>query len=134
MYVLWPLALCTVTFRFPNSKKNSFRGNCMRKYSNLSFLTISLHQSLEVAFFRKCDAFFKSRKLMNITNHYPEFKIWISYLLFCAGNSKFKFRIMIWNICFGYLTNTLHFLKRSYLWSYNILKPWLQIQTIEGAL
>ena len=24
--------LCTVTFRFPNSKKNSFRGNYMRKY------------------------------------------------------------------------------------------------------
>jgi hypothetical protein len=26
------LALFTVTFGFPNSKKNSFRGNYMRKY------------------------------------------------------------------------------------------------------
>jgi hypothetical protein len=26
------LALCTETFGFPNSKKNSFRGNYMRKY------------------------------------------------------------------------------------------------------
>ena len=26
--------LCTVTFGFPNSKKNSFRGNYMRKYSS----------------------------------------------------------------------------------------------------
>ena len=32
IYVLWPLVLCTVTFGFPNSKKNSFRGNYMRKY------------------------------------------------------------------------------------------------------
>ena len=30
--VLWPLTLCTVTFGLPNSKKNSFRGNYMRKY------------------------------------------------------------------------------------------------------
>ena len=27
-----PLALCTVTLGFPNSKKNSFHGNYMRKY------------------------------------------------------------------------------------------------------
>ena len=26
------MALCTVTFGFPKSKKNSFRGNYMRKY------------------------------------------------------------------------------------------------------
>ena len=26
--------LCTVTFGFPDSKKNSFRGNYMRKYGN----------------------------------------------------------------------------------------------------
>ena len=32
-YVLWPLALCTVTFGIPNSKTNSFCGNYMRKYS-----------------------------------------------------------------------------------------------------
>ena len=32
IYVLWHLALCIVTFGFPNSKKNSFRGNYMRKY------------------------------------------------------------------------------------------------------
>ena len=32
LYVLWPLALCNVTFRFPSSKKNSFRRNYMRKY------------------------------------------------------------------------------------------------------
>ena len=31
-YVPWPLVLCTVTFGFPNPKKNSFRGNYMRKY------------------------------------------------------------------------------------------------------
>jgi hypothetical protein len=35
IYVLWPLALCTVTFGFPSSKKNSFRGNYMRKYGIL---------------------------------------------------------------------------------------------------
>ena len=29
--------LCTVTFGFPNSKKNSFRGNYMTKYSSKSF-------------------------------------------------------------------------------------------------
>ena len=27
-----PLALCTVTFGFPNSKKNIFFGNYMKKY------------------------------------------------------------------------------------------------------
>ena len=32
LYVLWPLALCTVTFGIQSSKKNSFRGNYMRKY------------------------------------------------------------------------------------------------------
>ena len=29
--------LCTMTFGFPNSKKNSFHGNYMRKYGILSF-------------------------------------------------------------------------------------------------
>jgi len=31
-----------------------------------------------------------------IPNHYPDLEIWISCLLW-AGNSKFKFRIVIWN-------------------------------------
>ena len=35
--VLWPLALCTVTFGFPKSRKNSFRGNYMRKYGSYQF-------------------------------------------------------------------------------------------------
>ena len=39
--MLWPLGLCTVTFGFQNPKKNSFRGNYMRKYgsSNSSSIT-----------------------------------------------------------------------------------------------
>ena len=31
---VWPLAFCTVTFGFPNAKKNSFHGNYMRKYGS----------------------------------------------------------------------------------------------------
>ena len=34
----------------------------------------------------------------NIPNHYPELEIWISCLLLWAGNSNFKFRIVIWSI------------------------------------
>ena len=41
IYVLWPLALCTVTFGFSNSKKNSFRGNYMRKYGSHLFIFVS---------------------------------------------------------------------------------------------
>ena len=37
IYVLWPLALCTVIFGFPNSKMNSFRRNYMRKYDAYFF-------------------------------------------------------------------------------------------------
>ena len=32
-----PLALCTVTYGFSNSKKNSFRRNYMRKYGMFNF-------------------------------------------------------------------------------------------------
>ena len=35
-YVMWPLALCSVSFGFPSSKKNSLRGNYMRKYGNFN--------------------------------------------------------------------------------------------------
>ena len=34
----------------------------------------------------------------NIPNHYPEHEIWISGLLFLAGNLNFKIRIVIRNI------------------------------------
>ena len=34
--------LCTVTFGFPNSKKNSFRGNYMRKYGSYIFFLTQL--------------------------------------------------------------------------------------------
>ena len=34
------LALCALTFGFPNSKKNSFRGNYMRKYGTYFSLPI----------------------------------------------------------------------------------------------
>ena len=54
--------------------------------------------------------------ITNNPNHYPELEIWISCLLLWAGNSNFKFRIVIWNIYFGDLTNTSQFLKRSYLY------------------
>ena len=36
-YLLWPFALCIMTFGFPNSKNNSFRGNYMRKYGIFQF-------------------------------------------------------------------------------------------------
>ena len=55
-YILWPLALCTVTFGFPNSKKNSFRGNYMRKYG-MSFSTFwRMHYKLTIlkALIDKC--------------------------------------------------------------------------------
>ena len=40
---MWPLALCTVTFGFPNSKKNSFRRYYIKKYG--IFLPYRLHLS-----------------------------------------------------------------------------------------
>ena len=53
IYVLWPLALCTVTFGFPNSKKNSFRGNYMRKYGMCSALCILHGRKKNLVFFSK---------------------------------------------------------------------------------
>ena len=44
LYVLWPLALYTVTFAFPNSKKNSFRGSYMRKYARYVPFTFAEQQ------------------------------------------------------------------------------------------
>jgi len=38
---------------------------------------------------------------------------WRAILL--AGNSNFKFRIVVWNIFFRDLKNTSHFLKKSHL-------------------
>ena len=47
--VLGYALVCTVTFGFPNSKKNSFRGNYMRKYGNLIFLNLILNFKKELS-------------------------------------------------------------------------------------
>jgi hypothetical protein len=70
---------------------------------------------LKVAFIQKVGFVFQISKT-NIPNHYPELEIWISCLLFLAENLNFKFRIVIWNICFGDLKNASHFLNKSYLY------------------
>ena len=76
------------------------------------------HHLLKVAFFQKVRFLFffisKSQQ-KNIPKNYPELEIWICCLLWLAGNLNFKFRIVIWNIFFGDLKNTSHFLKKSHL-------------------
>ena len=56
----------------------------------------------KVAFFRKCDSFFKSKSpnLQNKTfqKTYPELEIWICCLLLLMGNLNFKVRIVFWKI------------------------------------
>ena len=64
-----------------------------------------------MAFFQKVRCGFQISKI-NIPNHYPELEIWISCLLLWAGNSNFKFRIVIWNSYLGNVKNTSHFLKK----------------------
>ena len=63
------MALCTVTFGFRNSKKNSFRGNFMRKYGMLllrigyylnelsRILTDNLHNALVLSLSTRDSAF-----------------------------------------------------------------------------
>ena len=53
------------------------------------------------------------QKKIHIPNHYPELEIWISCLLLWGRFSNFKFRIVIWNIHFGNVKNTSHFLKKA---------------------
>ena len=56
------------------------------------FLKVALSQKI-------LESFYVSD--INIPNHYPDQKIWISCWLFWAVNSNFLLRIVIWNIYVG---------------------------------
>ena len=75
---------------------------------------------LKVAFFRKCNSFFKSPDLQKNLSQKAilglEFKFFANNtLLLLTGNLYFKFMIVFWNIFFGDLKNTKHFLKKRHL-------------------
>ena len=94
---------------FPRLKLQMFAGATPRK---------TVFKDFAKDTFKKCHAFFKSSKqIFQIPNSklLSWTWIWKSCLLLWAGNSNFKFRIVIWNYFFGDLTYTSHFLKRSYL-------------------
>ena len=59
----------------------------------------SYTRPLKVAFFQKVRFVFQISKKIT-PNHYPELEIWISCLLWWAGISNFKFRIVIWSKSF----------------------------------
>ena len=67
-------------------------------------------QKLKVAFFQKLRCVFHIAKI-NIPNHL-KLKIWISRPGQEPTYSDFKLRIVIWNIDFGNVKNTSHFLKK----------------------
>ena len=52
-------------------------------------------------------------KIAFIQKARPEHEIWISCLLYLAGNLNVKVRIVNWNIYFWDLTNPSHFLKKA---------------------
>ena len=76
--------------------------------------------SIKGGFFQKVQCIFKI-SIINIPNHYLELKIWISCLLSWAGNSNFKFRIVIWNI-----TLSENKLPLDILWSIRSIRMRLQ--------
>ena len=86
----------------------------------------SLEILIKVAFFQKVWFGFQISKSPKkyIPNYYPELEIWICCLLLLAGNLNFMFRIVIWNIFFGDLKNTSHFLKK------NTFKIWRNLQIL----
>ena len=90
-------------------------------FMTFGYLPSSLLLLLKVAFFRKCDVFFKSpnlqKKIFQKTILSLKFKIPAHNIIpFLGGNLNFKFRIVFWNIFFwrfGDLKNESHFLKKA---------------------
>ena len=69
------------------------------------FSSIFSNLSLKVAFFRKCDSFFRSpnleKKIFQKTNLNLKFKIPAqNSIMLWAGILNFKFKIVFWNIFF----------------------------------
>jgi hypothetical protein len=98
-----------------------------RLLSNVKIWMASFRQTeprtnlLNVAFFRKCDSFFKSpnlqKKIFQKTILNLKFKLPAhNSIILWAGILTFKYRIVFWNIFFwrlGYLKNEWHFRKKA---------------------
>ena len=74
--------LCTVTFEFPNSKKNSFRGNYMRKYG-ISIIAVCRScrgsGSSKIATFSRLSGSLGKAKNLKIFNQ-KNLKTWVNVL------------------------------------------------------
>ena len=92
-------------------KQQDWVGQNMKIFAYYNYIN---HAYLKVAFFRKCNSFFKSPKEIT-PNHYPELEIWISCLLLWAGISNFKFRIVIWSNFFWRFENWISLSEKSHL-------------------
>ena len=95
-----------------------------RKGTKPDFCLSGVQLSLKVAFFHKVQSVFSNlqtskMKISQKTILSLKFKFPASYsTLLLAGNLNFKFRIVLWNIFFGDLKNTQHFLKKSHLYEH----------------
>ena len=67
------------------------------------------------------------QKVRNIPKRYPELEFWISCLLLWVENSNFKFRIVIWNICFGDLTHYTFWEKDTFSWFLSFWTQWNEV-------
>ena len=129
-YVMWPLALCSVSFGFPSSKKNSLRGNYMRKYGTLFFIqkyffwkmvlfSIPLNKLL------CCNSSFLSRHNLTVTTNLNAFGADITYRITKPPSSGIILKddvpvlsftaLDVFDECIEYRHNNSHATKGKYI-------------------